>query len=603
MRGLLWVGALGLLAAGCGEESHGTGGEDAGGFDAHVVEIDAGFDAGPDGGRRDTGPICPGDPRCDCPAAQINCGGTCVDPMTSEAHCGDCDTACAGGDTCRDGACAFVCTAPNLECDDGAGGVVCADVRTDEANCGGCGMACGPGAVCNAGRCACPTGTALCSGGACADLMTDVANCGGCGNDCGAGGSCSGGRCTCGTGRMECRRRCIDVSSDPDNCGGCFLTCGSTEECAGGACRCAPGYTNCGRGCIDLMRDAGNCGRCGVTCGEGGVCTAGACTCAPGLTMCGPSCLDLANSSTDCGTCGHVCPGTETCFAGVCGCPPGQTSCGGICRATMTDRANCGACGRACPGTESCVAGVCGCTGGQTSCSGTCRDLRSDRANCGACGMACPGGFICLSSRCTDAPPTRYMQTTATAAEAPWIDACAQPGHTEYLGGLDDSSMLVPLGIPFRYWATDLPAGSMINISTNGFMSLEAMLNGSLSGTVPSTTTPNAVIAGHWGDDYTRGPICVATVGTAPTRQFVVEWNDTYYCCGGAGGGVHNTFEVVLDEGSGTIDIIYLTMDMARAQTSGIEDQTGMQGINACPGGVGSCIPAAGERYRFVPIP
>jgi hypothetical protein len=231
-----------------------------------------------------------------------------------------------------------------------------------------------------------------------------------------------------------------------------------------------------------------------------------------------------------------------------------------------------------------------------------CRDLRTDRTNCGMCGRVCPGAEVCFASACTDALPIRYTQTTVTAAEAPWIDACAEPGHTEHLGGLDDASATVTLPFPFRYWATDLPAGANINITTNGWMGMDGMMDASLGGTVPERFEPNAVIAPHWGDDYTRGPICVATVGAAPSRKFVVEWNDTYYCCGDDGR-VHNTFEVVLSEGTGTIDFIYLGMTGARAQTTGIEDQTGMNGINACPGGIGSCTPMDGERIRFLPTP
>jgi len=205
-------------------------------------------------------------------------------------------------------------------------------------------------------------------------------------------------------------------------------------------------------------------------------------------------------------------------------------------------------------------------------------------------------------SACTTALPTRYMQTAPTAAMVPFINACTAAGHTEHLAGLDDSGALVPLPFAFRYWATNLAAGAMVNITTNGWIGMNGLAGASLSGTVPSTFTPNAVIAPHWTDGYTRGPICVATIGTAPSRQWVVEWNDTYYCCGDTGI-VHNTYEVILSEGSNLIDLAYQTMTSARAATMGLEDQTGAMGINACPGGTGTCIPTAGQRVRFVPIP
>jgi hypothetical protein len=173
-----------------------------------------------------------------------------------------------------------------------------------------------------------------------------------------------------------------------------------------------------------------------------------------------------------------------------------------------------------------------------------------------------------------------------------------------HLGTTDDSSTLVPLGIPFRYWATDLPMGAMINISSNGFISMDGVASAAYSGVVvPSTTTPNAVIAAHWGDDYTRMGLCVATVGTAPNRQWVVEWLDLAYCCDRSAAGAHNTFEIILNESSGIIDLAYDTMMGARPEAQGIENQTGMMGINSCPGGTGDCTPTAGQRVRFLPIP
>jgi hypothetical protein len=193
------------------------------------------------------------------------------------------------------------------------------------------------------------------------------------------------------------------------------------------------------------------------------------------------------------------------------------------------------------------------------------------------------------------------MQTTATAAEVPFIDACTVPGATMHLAATDDGSTRVPLGFAFRYWATDLPTGAMINISTNGFISMDGVASAAYSGvSVPSTSTPNAVIAAHWGDDVTRGAICVATVGTAPNRQWVVHWPDTRYFADTA---PHNTFEIILNESSGIIDLVYGPMMGTRAQAMGIENQTGMMGINACPGGVGNCAPTTDQRVRFLPIP
>jgi hypothetical protein len=193
------------------------------------------------------------------------------------------------------------------------------------------------------------------------------------------------------------------------------------------------------------------------------------------------------------------------------------------------------------------------------------------------------------------------MQTTPTAGVT-FIDACAAPGRLTVLPTADDSSTRVPLPFPFRYWATDLATGSMINITSNGWMGMAGDTFASLGGTVPSASLPNAVIAPHWGDNYTRTGICIATVGIAPNRQWVIEWFDTHYCCF-ADPSIHITYEVILSEGTNTIDFVYSTIMGARSQTMGIENQTGTMGINACPGGVGSCTPTTGQMIRFVPIP
>jgi len=46
--------------------------------------------------------------------------------------------------------------------------------------------------------------------------------------------------------------------------------------------------------------------------------------------------------------------------------------------------------------------------------------------------------------------------------------------------------------------------------------------------------------------------IYTATIGTAPNRQFVIRWNTTYFRQNG-----ENNFEVVLNEGSGVMSVIY----------------------------------------------
>jgi hypothetical protein len=70
---------------------------------------------------------------CKCKDDRDECGGKCYKLDTDENRCGDCNTACAAGETCCDG--------------------TCVDALTDAANCGACGFACAGTATCHDGAC------------------------------------------------------------------------------------------------------------------------------------------------------------------------------------------------------------------------------------------------------------------------------------------------------------------------------------------------------------------------------------------------------------------------------------------------------------------
>ena len=91
-----------------------------------------------------------------CPAAQVNCGGTCIDPQSNDQYCGaagecvgpDQGATCDGGYSCNEGACA--CATPYVECAPGT----CVDVQTEVGHCGACFDACPPDATgCMNGAC------------------------------------------------------------------------------------------------------------------------------------------------------------------------------------------------------------------------------------------------------------------------------------------------------------------------------------------------------------------------------------------------------------------------------------------------------------------
>jgi hypothetical protein len=134
-----------------------------------------------------------------CPAGLIDCGGTCINPLTNPTYCG------------ATGLC--------------VGGVVCPT-----------------GGSCTAGVCTCPTGQTNCSG-ACVDTQTSLTHCGACGTVCTATGqTCSAGKCECPAGQIVCGTACVDPLTNPAYCGAnpacnAFSVCsGLTPNCVAGVC-------------------------------------------------------------------------------------------------------------------------------------------------------------------------------------------------------------------------------------------------------------------------------------------------------------------------------------------------------------------------------
>ena len=133
----------------------------------------------------------------------VDCGGTCVDPATSNAHCGAkglctgtnaaatdyAGEACLGTEYCRAGVCTAIvsCGSGQIEC-----GAKCVDPQTDPAYCGAttdclganAGATCPAGGSCSSGVCvaSCTPGYLVCAGTCRAPLNA----CGNCFTDCAA---------------------------------------------------------------------------------------------------------------------------------------------------------------------------------------------------------------------------------------------------------------------------------------------------------------------------------------------------------------------------------------------------------------------------------
>ncbi len=97
--------------------------------------------------------------RCECPStATTLCGGACVNPQSSIAHCGTCDRACtapAGAlAVCTAGTCGRVCASGRADCDGNAANGCETDILADRTNCGACRRSCPSNGACNVGACA-----------------------------------------------------------------------------------------------------------------------------------------------------------------------------------------------------------------------------------------------------------------------------------------------------------------------------------------------------------------------------------------------------------------------------------------------------------------
>lgn len=184
--------------------------------------------------------------------------------------------------------------------------------------------------------------------------------------------------------------------------------------------------------------------------------------------------------------------------------------------------------------------------------------------------------------------PSGPMQYTMSAAPAgvTWVDVCSLPSARHTLVNVDDNDVQVPemgapsIPFPIRVW--DQVATPPFTVSSNGWMSFMSVTYGPITGTLPSRATPNNTVAPFWTDLHTRSTgICYATVGSAPRRRFVIQWQDLHFCCTDDPS-VHLSFEVIINEArrpeqNNVIDVIYNQMDgwQQRPGAAGFENPTG----------------------------
>jgi hypothetical protein len=119
--------------------------------------------------------------------------------------------------------------------------------------------------------------------------------------------------------------------------------------------------------------------------------------------------------------------------------------------------------------------------------------------------------------------------------------------------------------------------------------------------TVPSAASPAPAFFPFSRDLYQRTGECFVTLGTAPNRRFAWEENAAYLFFDAT---TTVTFEVFLNEGSNTIDVIYQTL--TGTGTDGSQEMIGMQNATAALSYQWSYDVAGrltpGLRIRFTPM-
>lgn len=143
--------------------------------------------------------------------------------------------------------------------------------------------------------------------------------------------------------------------------------------------------------------------------------------------------------------------------------------------------------------------------------------------------------------------------------------------------GDDQVSAALPVQFAFDYYGTEY---SDIYISSNGFLTvLSGSPNGCCTGGIlPSTTTPNGVIAGWWEDlnPGSGGTIHYQTLGDEPHRYMIVQFTNVPHF----GGGNLVTMQYKLFEGSNNIEVHYQAAPSdGGTHSAGIENETGTIGL------------------------
>jgi hypothetical protein len=204
--------------------------------------------------------------------------------------------------------------------------------------------------------------------------------------------------------------------------------------------------------------------------------------------------------------------------------------------------------------------------------------------------------FVDKLQRVTPGASVQYNRIiTARASETPtstWTASDVLPGYTSSAGSQafvdiiatgtaldlgDDTSANVTMPFSFNLYGL---TSNQLCINNNGLMLFATSEPCSGHFNNESVPSPSAftspAIMPFWDDLYTGGNEFVQAIGTAPTRQFVVEYfnKDTFESLGLDG----YTFEALFNEADNTLDFVYQTITgVTSRHDAGVSATVGLQ--------------------------
>ena len=175
------------------------------------------------------------------------------------------------------------------------------------------------------------------------------------------------------------------------------------------------------------------------------------------------------------------------------------------------------------------------------------------------------------------------------------------------LAGTDDGKATLDLGFSFQFYGVLYKS---VCVSTNGLITMGAcgtgddFANGDMTAASPSDNQP--AIAVYWSDLTFDGQgadgIYYQTLGSAGSRQFVVQWNNVL----AQNSTNAMTFEAVLSEGANTVQLQYQSVDAGSSEVSkgknatvGIRDTDGNKNGRVVQWSVNAPVLSENEAIQF----